>query len=121
CASSNVALMMGLDLIRSGRADAVLVSGASYDLDRVTVHRWALLDALAVTSFNDEPTRASRPFDARREGFVPGEGAAAVVLERMDQARARGAPVYAEVLGAASAGAATRLTHPSLEGQARVM
>jgi 3-oxoacyl-(acyl-carrier-protein) synthase len=121
CASGNLAILAGLDLIRAGRADAVIVTGGSAHLDATTLHGWALLDALSFRSFNDEPHRASRPFDARREGFVPSEGSGALVLESLSLARARGARVRAELLGAASASDASRLTKPNQEGQVRAM
>jgi len=121
CASGNVALLSGLDLLRAGRADAVVVTAASQGLDPVLLQGWALMNAISWRSFNDEPWRASRPFDARREGFLPSEGAAAVVLETLKSARRRGARVYAELLGASSASDATRFPTPIQEGQARVM
>lgn len=79
------------------------------------------MDAISWKSYNDEPARASRPFDRRREGFVPSEGAAAVVLETLASARGRGAQVHVELLGAASTSDAGRPTRPSQEGQARAM
>ncbi len=121
CATGNLGLLNGLDLIRSGRADAVLVSSGAFDLDAATLQGWAMIDALSYQSFNDEPTRASRPFDARREGFVPSEGAGAVVLEALDVARRRGARIYAELCGAASTSDASRLTRPDLNGQVRAI
>jgi 3-oxoacyl-(acyl-carrier-protein) synthase len=121
CGSSNIALITGMDLIRSGRADAVVVTGASGGLDPVLLHSWVMLGALSSESFNDDPTRASRPFDRRREGFVPSEGAAAVVLETLAGARARGANIRAAVLGGGSSSDATRQIRPSQEGQMRAM
>lgn len=121
CASGNLALLAGLDLIRAGRADAVLVSGGNVHLDPVVLHAWAMMDAIPYRSFADEPSRASRPFDARREGFVPSEGAGAVILETAAGARARGARVHAEILGAFAASDASRLTKPHLGGQSRAM
>ncbi len=121
CASSNLALLNGLDLIRSGRADAVMVTGGAIDLDPTILQGWAMIDAISVRSFNDEPTRASRPFDARREGFVPSQGAGAVVLESLSSARARGARIRAELLGASAASDASRLTKPYVDGQIRAI
>jgi 3-oxoacyl-(acyl-carrier-protein) synthase len=119
CGSSNIALINALDLIRAGRADAMMVTTVSAMLDWITLHSWAMLGALSSQSFNDEPWRASRPFDKRREGFVPSEGAAAVVLESEASARRRGAPMLAEILGGASASDASRQIRPSQEGQVR--
>jgi 3-oxoacyl-(acyl-carrier-protein) synthase len=121
CASGNLALLTAVDLLRAGRADAVLVSAASNDLDPPSIHAWMILDALSFRSFNDEPERASRPFDARREGFVPSQGAGAVVLETLAGARARGARIHAEVAGVAAASDGSRLTRPDRDGQVRAM
>lgn len=121
CASGGLAIVSALDLVRSGRADAVLVTGAPLVPDALILQAWTMIDAISVRSFNDEPERASRPFDALREGFVPSEGAGALVLESADGARRRGACVRAEVLGGASTSDANRLTRPGLDGQRRAM
>jgi len=121
CASSNLALLTGLDMLRAKRADAVLVSGGAIDLDPVLLQGWAIMNAISVRSFNDDPARASRPFDALREGFVPSQGAGAVVLETLEGARARSAPVHAELLGAASSSDASRLPKADLDGQVRAI
>jgi 3-oxoacyl-(acyl-carrier-protein) synthase len=121
CASGNAALLAGGDLIRAGRADVVLVTGAAMALDPVWLQGWVILDAVAYASFGDEPWRASRPFDRRREGFVPSQGAAAVVLERADHAERRGADILAYLAGAASTSAATRSTRPELVSQLAAM
>ncbi len=121
CASGNVALLCAIDLLRAGRADTVVVSAATQELDPVVLQGWALMDALVWRAFADDPTRASRPFDARRQGFVPGEGAGAVILETLAGARARGARIHAELLGGVSTCDATRSAKPVVEGQMRVM
>ncbi|MEM9484965.1 MAG: beta-ketoacyl-[acyl-carrier-protein] synthase family protein, partial [Cyanobacteria bacterium P01_F01_bin.116] len=110
-----------LDLIRSGRASAVMVSAAAMELSPIWLQGWTLINAISFRSFNDEPTRASRPFDKRREGFVPSEGAGVVVLESLASARERGACIHAELLGASSTSNASRLTKPGLDGQSRAM
>lgn len=120
CASGNLAVISALDLIRAGRVDGVVVTGAPIAMEEVALHGWTMIDAVAC-SFNDAPARASRPFDARREGFVPSEASAALVLESLSHARRRGAVVLAEVLGGAAASDACRLTKPHLEGQTRAM
>jgi 3-oxoacyl-(acyl-carrier-protein) synthase len=116
-----MAILAALDLLRSGRAGAMLVSGAPIELEPVSLHGWTMIEALSYQSFNDAPERASRPFDALREGFVPSECAGAVVLEPLDGARARGAHIQAELLGAATASDACRLTRPDLDGQVRAI
>lgn len=121
CASGNLAVLAGLDVLRAGRADAMLVSGAPIELEPVALQGWALLDAIAMKSFNEAPERASRPFDALREGFVPSEGAGVLVLETLASARARGARIHGEIVGASSASDASRLTRPELDGQVRAM
>jgi 3-oxoacyl-(acyl-carrier-protein) synthase len=121
CASGNLAAISALDLIRAGRVDGVVLTGAPIALEEVPLHGWVMIDALAFRSFNDQPERASRPFDARREGFVPSEAAAALVLESLDSATRRGAPILAELLGGAAASDACRLTRPHLDGQRRAM
>jgi 3-oxoacyl-(acyl-carrier-protein) synthase len=121
CASGNLAMMQALDLLRAGRADAVMVTGAPIDLDPITLHAWGMLDALAYKSFNDRPTEASRPFDARREGFVPSQSGGALLFETLESAQARGAHIHAEILGAGASSDASRLTRPDLGGQVRAM
>lgn len=121
CASGNLAILAALDVLRAGRADAMLVSGAPIELEAVALHSWTMLEALSYRSFNDAPQRASRPFDSLREGFVPSEAAGAIVLETLASARSRGATIHAEVLGASSTSDACRLTRPDSVGQARAM
>lgn len=121
CASGNLAVLSGLDMIRSGRADVVVVTGAPVAMEPAVIHSWVEIEALTFRSFNDDPARASRPFDARREGFVPSEGAGAVVIETMASARRRGATVYAELLGGAAASDGSRQTRPHQDGQERAM
>jgi 3-oxoacyl-(acyl-carrier-protein) synthase len=117
CASGNVAVATALDLIRAGRADAMLVTSTVEAAEIVGLQSLALLGALSIDSFNDEPWRASRPFDKRREGFVPAVGGGAVILETLAGARRRGAPILAEILGAGSSCDASSITKPNVEGQ----
>jgi 3-oxoacyl-(acyl-carrier-protein) synthase len=121
CASGNLAIQAALDLLRLGRADVALVCGGALDTDPVSLQGWAMIDAISCRAFVDEPTRASRPFDLRREGFVPAQGAAALVLEAREHAEARGARIHGRLLGAACTGDACRLTKPSRDGQSRAM
>lgn len=121
CASGNVTLRSAVDEIRHHGAQAALVVGAVLEFAPVDVHAMALMGAISYQSFNDTPQLASRPYDVRREGFVPAHGGAALVLEDLDAARARGARIYAEVLGAAANSDGNHLPQPSEEGQTRVM
>jgi 3-oxoacyl-[acyl-carrier-protein] synthase II len=98
CASGAEAIALGLDLIRSGRADVVVAGGAEACIHPLPLAGFAAMRAMSTR--NDEPQRASCPFDRSRDGFVLGEGAGAIVLERAEFARARGARVYAELAGA---------------------
>lgn len=97
CASGTDALGSALDLIRSGRADVVLAGGSEAAVNPLTIAGFGAAGALSRR--NDEPERASRPFDVGRDGFVAGEGAGVVVLERASHAAARGATVLAELAG----------------------
>jgi len=121
CASANAALRCAVDEIRHHDQQAALVVGAVLDYSPVELHAMALMGAITFESWNDEPARASRPFDARREGFVPAHGGAALVLEDMEAALARGARIHAEVLGVEAGADGNHLPQPSEDGQSRVM
>jgi 3-oxoacyl-(acyl-carrier-protein) synthase len=121
CASSNVALVTALDLLRLGRATRVLVTGAAMTTSPLALQGWAFIQALSLDTFAAEPHRASRPFDVRREGFVPSEGAGAVLLETFDAAQARGAPILVEMLGGAITSAASRGTRTDVDAQRRAI
>jgi len=98
CASSAEAIGYGIDMIRSGRADVVIAGGAEAAIHPVTFAMFAVMRALSCR--NDDPQRASRPFDKGRDGFVLGEGAGAIVLESAEHAIGRGADVLAVAAGA---------------------
>jgi 3-oxoacyl-[acyl-carrier-protein] synthase II len=119
CTSGSQAIGTGLELIRSGVADVALTGGAE-EMHYKTAVTFDLLMA-ASTHFNDTPTASPRPFDVDRDGLVLGEGAGAVVLESLEHALARGAPILAEVLGYASNCDGVHLTMPSEDGMERVM
>lgn len=121
CASGNIALRCAVDEIRHHGMDAVLVTGPVLDLSPLELHSLAMIGAISFLSFNDEPQRASRPYDVRREGFVPAHGGAALVVESRASARRRGARIHAEVLGVEANADASHLTQPSEDGQARLM
>jgi 3-oxoacyl-[acyl-carrier-protein] synthase I len=121
CASGNVTLRSALDEVRHHGAHVALVVGAVLEFAPIDVHAMAIMGAISCQSFNDEPSRASRPYDARREGFVPAHGGATLVLEERDAAVRRGARIYAEVLGCAANSDGSHLPQPSEDGQTRVM
>ncbi|SFK56625.1 beta-ketoacyl-[acyl-carrier-protein] synthase family protein [Geodermatophilus ruber] len=115
CASGAEAIRWGLDLLRFDRADVVLVGGAEACVHPLPMAGFASMRAMSTR--NDEPERASRPFDKARDGFVLGEGAAALVLERADAAKARGARVHARLAGAGGTADGYDLVAPHPEGE----
>ncbi|MBV9661345.1 MAG: beta-ketoacyl-ACP synthase II [Acidimicrobiales bacterium] len=121
CAASAQAIGESVDLIRAGRVDAVVCGGSEAAVTRVGMAGFAAMKALSTR--NDGPEAASRPFDARRDGFVMGEAAAALVIEDRDRALGRGAPILGEVLGYGATSDAYHMTqpHPEGEGAARAM
>jgi len=116
CASSSDAIGFGYRLVRDGYADACLAGGAEAALHTISIAGFANLRALSTR--NDEPERASRPFDAERDGFVMAEGAAALILEPLEDALRRGAPIYAEICGYGQTADAFHETAPQPEGAA---
>ncbi len=116
CAASSQALGEATEIIRRGDADAMLSGGAHSMIHPFGVTGFNLLTALS--TYNEEPAKASRPFDKKRDGFVLGEGAGTVVLEELEQAKTRGAKIYGEVIGYGSTADAYRITdiHPDGRG-----
>jgi 3-oxoacyl-[acyl-carrier-protein] synthase II len=121
CAASSQAVGEATEIIRRGEADVMLSGGAHSMIHPFGVSGFNLLTALSER--NDEPQRASRPFDLHRDGFVLGEGAAMVVLEEYERAKRRGAPIYGEIAGYGTTADAYRITdtHPEGRGAARCM
>jgi 3-oxoacyl-[acyl-carrier-protein] synthase II len=121
CAASSQAIGEAVEIIRRGEADAMLAGGTHTMIHPFGVTGFNLLTALSTR--NDEPTKASRPFDRNRDGFVLGEGAGMVVLEALEHARARGAAIYGEMVGYGSTADAFRITdtHPEGRGAIRCM
>jgi 3-oxoacyl-[acyl-carrier-protein] synthase II len=115
CAASNMAIGDGLDAIRLGRADVMLCGGTEAPITVVGIAGFSAMRALSRR--NDAPEKASRPFDAGRDGFVMGEAGAVVVLEELEHARARGAQIYAELLGYGVSSDARHITEPDPSGQ----
>src|SRR5256886_2814882 len=115
CAASNMAIGQGLDDIRLGRAEVMLCGGTESAINQVGIAGFGAMRALSRR--NDDPKRASRPFDAERDGFVMGEAGAVLVLEELEHARARGAKIYAELLGYGVSSDARHITEPDPTGQ----
>jgi 3-oxoacyl-[acyl-carrier-protein] synthase II len=119
CASSTDALGYALDLIRAGRADVVIAGGTEATILEFCVGGFMKMRALA-TKFNDAPGKSSRPFNADRDGFVMGEGAAMLILESEEHAKARGAKVYCELAGYGATSDAYHITAPDPSGDGAV-
>ena len=114
CASGAEAIGYAIDMIRSGRADVVLAGGTEAAIMPLNIGAFAVMRAMSTR--NDEPERASRPFDKARDGFVLGEGAGMLVLESLSHARERGATVYAIAAGAGYSSDAYHIAHPAPDG-----
>ncbi|MDY0322308.1 MAG: beta-ketoacyl-ACP synthase II [Arcobacteraceae bacterium] len=119
CAAGTHGISEAFKTIICGGADRALVVGAESAICGAGVGGFAAMKALATR--NEEPKRASRPFDKEREGFVMGEGAGALVLEELESAKARGAKIYAEIIGFGESGDANHITSPVVEGPYRAM
>jgi len=115
CASGNEAISYGLALIRAGRCDVVVAGGTEAAIHPLPMAAFG--NMMALSRRNDEPERASRPWDKARDGFVLGEGAGMVVLEAAEHARARGARVYAELVGAGLTADGHDMVQPDPSGQ----
>jgi len=114
CASGAEAIGYGIDMIRSGRADVVMAGGTEAAIMPLNIGSFAVMRAMSTR--NDDPERASRPFDKGRDGFVLGEGAGMLVLESLSHARQRGARIYAVAAGAGYSSDAYHIAHPAPDG-----
>ncbi len=114
CASSNHGLIAALDAIRYGKADVIVAGGSEAAVNEPSVGGFNSMQALSTR--NDDPRHASRPFDKDRDGFVVGEGAGALVLEELEHAKARGAKIYCEFIGGGESADAHHFTAPHPEG-----
>jgi 3-oxoacyl-(acyl-carrier-protein) synthase len=121
CASGNIALQAGMREIRLRGARRVMVVGAVAEPSPISLHAFALLGALSIESFNDRPAQASRPWDQKREGFIPAHGGGVMLLECAEAAIARGARLHAELCSVAVCSDASHLTVPDEDGQSRAI
>ncbi len=121
CSTSNTAFMDALNYIRLGKAKVIVAGGSEAPITPASVGGFTAMKAMSTR--NDDPTHASRPFDVDRDGFVMGEGAGALILEEYEHAKARGAKIYAELAGAAMTADAYHMTstHPEGLGARRAM
>ena len=115
CSSGTHSICEGAEMIRRGKADVMIVGGAESAICPVGIAGFAACKALS-SNFNDEPSRASRPYDRLRDGFVMGEGAGFLVLEDLEHAMSRNAKIYAEFKGYGVSGDAHHITAPSDDG-----
>jgi len=118
CAAGSHAIGDAVNLIRNGAADAMIAGGVESTITETAIAGFNAMKALSTR--NDEPEKASRPFDADRDGFVIGEGCGIMILETMDAALARGATIYAEVAGYGMSGDGFHMTSPSPDGDGAV-
>jgi len=114
CSASAHAIGDALEVIRRGKADVMIAGGSESAITPMGVGGFAAMRALSTR--NDEPSRASRPFDRDRDGFIMGEGSGVIVLEELERARGRGAPIYAELVGYGMSADAFHITAPSEDG-----
>ena len=116
CSSSNHAIGDALAIIRRGDADVMIAGGAEAGIGEIPVAAFSAMRALSMRR-NDEPEKASRPFDAERDGFVIADGAGVLVLEELEHAKARGARIHAELIGFAATDDASHITLPAPGGR----
>jgi 3-oxoacyl-[acyl-carrier-protein] synthase II len=118
CAAATQAIGEALEVIRQDKADVMVAGGTEAAITPTGVAGFCVMKAL--TTKNEEPTKASRPFDARRDGFVPSEGAAVMILESLEHALSRGARIYAELAGVGISSDAYHVTAPDSDGDGAV-
>lgn len=119
CATSNHSIGVAMDMIRAGRADVMITGGSEAAVNSLAIQGFAIMKAVSFR--NDEPEKASRPFDRDRDGFVMGEGSGIIVLEELKHAKKRGAKIYAELIGFGLSDDAYEMVAPDPEGIAAAL
>ncbi len=122
CASGNLAMRDGFRDIVSGECDRSIINGAVFDMTPADIHAMVFLNSVVVVpEYQDKPEQASRPFDVKRCGFIPSHGAGTIILEELETAKKRNAPIYAELLGVQANANADHLPAPSSDSQIRLI
>ena len=121
CASGSVGIQQALNEIKLGRVKKVIVIAPSFDYSPLYLHGLAMMGAVSIDSFNQNPSEASRPFDIRREGFVPSHGGGAILIESRESACQRHATTFAEIVGVDLSSSAHSLATPSVESYVQGM
>ena len=121
CTSAGIALKNGINEINYNDCDIAIVGGGCIDYSPVGYQALIMINAISYLSFNDAPEKASRPYDLRREGFVPSHGSGILIIEELEHALKRNAKIYAEVLAVELNNDANHLSNPSTEGQTRLI
>ncbi len=121
CTSSGLAIKSAITEINYNDCDIALVGGGLLDYSNVGYQALILVSAISYVSFNDHPEKSSRPYDMKREGFVPTHGSGILIVEELNHALKRGAKIYAEILAVESNNDANHLSNPSVEGQTRLI
>lgn len=121
CTSSGIAMKHGINEILYNDCDIAMIGGGLLDYSEVGYQALILVGAISYKSFNDEPEKASRPYDIRREGFVPSHGTGILIIEELEHALKRGAKIYAEILSVESNCDGNHLSNPSVNGQTKVI
>lgn len=121
CTSSGLAIKSAITEINYNDCDIALVGGGLLDYSNLGYQALILVSAISYVSFNDHPEKSSRPYDMKREGFVPTHGSGILIVEELNHALKRGAKIYAEILAVESNNDANHLSNPSVEGQTRLI
>lgn len=121
CTSAGIAMKQAINEIRYNEQNVAMVTGGILEYSPLDLQALILVSAISYVSYNDAPEKSSRPFDTKREGFVPSHGAGVLMFEELEHAKKRNAKIYAEVLEVENSSDANHLSNPSVEGQSKLM